>query len=130
MDKNKQGKTGVLLEDLDSRTHLKNTFGRDTGQSSAGASPSTGSGSRAKSRESEDEGVSGYSESEATPRSAEIGRIPVGCGYFLVPLRCGFVAVAMATASSPRLADTRKSLATWLEATFEMGSGSKFYYRV
>ena len=67
-----------------------------------------------------------------TPRRSdeavqEIGYIPSGCGYFLIPLRCGFVAVSVDTASSPRLADIRKSLATRLECILEMDS-SYFHF--
>ncbi|GEM_PF-5686724 len=49
-----------------------------------------------------------------------------GCGYFLV-LQCrDFVTVAWATASSSRLANTRKSLATRARGIFEMGSSNAF----
>ena len=62
-----------------------------------------------------------------TPRRSdkagqEIGHIPSGCGYFLIQLHYGFVAVSKDTASSPRLADIKKSLATRLECILGVGS--------
>ena len=55
----------------------------------------------------------------------KISRILRGCGYFLVPLRRGFVAVRTRTASLPRLADTKKYPATGPECIFVVGSSSE-----
>ncbi len=91
------------------RPHLNNIFRRDIGQSRAAQEATT-------------KVCWTHSEEEPTRRRARLAISRKGCGDFPVPLRCGFVAVATATASSPRLADTRKSLATRLEAIVEMGS--------
>ncbi len=97
------------------RTHLKHIFGRDIGQFrlAQGATTKT---------------YFTYSEEERRRDQAKLAISRKGCGDFLVPLRCGFVAVATATASSPRLADTRKSLATRQEGMFEMGSDAPELY--
>ena len=63
-----------------------------------------------------------HSESEATQELRKLAISHTGCGDFPVPLRCGSVVVATATTSSPRLADTGKSLATRAGCIFEMGS--------
>ena len=61
---------------------------------------------------SDDEGVLDALRGGATPVLRKLAISPGGCGDVPVPLRCGFVAVATATASSLRLADTRTPLAT------------------
>ena len=100
----------MTIEKL-ARPHFKNIFGRDTGQFCVAQGATTK--------------VYVNTPRRSDKVSRKIGRIPSGCGYVLAPRRCGFVAVAWATASSPRLADARTSLATRPEDIFEMGSMSQ-----
>src|SRR3989344_1271143 len=78
------------------RTHLKNTSARDRSQ----FPPHQGERTKVN--------PSRYFESEATQVWRNLVLSHAGCGDFPVPLRCGFVGVAQATPSSPRLADTWK----------------------
>jgi len=98
----------IAQENL-TRTHLKNTSARDMSQFP------------------QDQGATTkvcllHSKEELTPVLRKLAISHTGCGDFLVPLRCDCVAVAQATASLSRLADTRKSLATRAGCIFEMGS--------
>src|SRR3989344_1559204 len=67
-----------------------------------------------------------HSESEATQELRKLAISHTGGGDFPVPLRCGSVVVDTATTSSPRLADTGKSLATRAGFIFEMGSRGEY----
>ena len=98
--------------DFSEGTHSQNSFGRDTSQFWAAPEATTKVYPLDTPRRSD-------------AVIAQIGHIPSGCSYFLIPLHCGFVAVSYDTASSPRLADIRKSLATRLECIFEIGSNIK-----
>ncbi len=102
-------KDNVALAKTLLRTHLKNFFGRDIGQSFEAQ------GARAKA-------CLTHSEPEATRRRERLAISHAGSCDFFVPLRCGFVGVPQGTPSLPRLADTIKSLRTRLERVFEMGS--------
>src|SRR3990167_7164486 len=73
-----------------------------------------------------------HSKEESTQVLRQLAISHAGCGDFLVPLCClpaedlpkgnGSVAVALDTASLPRLADTRKSLATRAGGIIETSS--------
>ena len=63
-----------------------------------------------------------HTEEESTQVLRKLAISRAGCGDFLVPPRCSCVAAASAAASLPRLADTRKSLATRAGDIIEMGS--------
>ncbi|GEM_PF-246092 len=95
----------------DPRTHLENISARDMSQFSQDQGATT-------------KVYSLYSEEEPTQVLRKLAISRMGCGDFPVPLRCGFVAVAGATASLPRLADTGKSLATRAGDIFEVGSSN------
>ena len=94
-------------------THLNNTSARDISQ----FPQDQGATTKARLLRSKE---------ETTRVLRKLAISHAGCGDFLVPPRCGCVAVALATASLPRLADTRKSLATRAGSIIEMGSGEFF----
>lgn len=71
---------------------------------------------------SDDEGVRSVLRGGADEAAHEIGHIPKGLRLFSRLAALRLRRSAGSTASSPRLADTRKSLATRPEGIFEMGS--------
>ncbi len=117
---------GPVLGEADglgmTRTHLNNTSARDMGQFLQNQGART-PGLRSRSCFG---GVGKvyprHSREEATPVLRKLAISHMGCGDFLLPLRCAFVGVAQATPSSARLAQRRKSLATRAGGIFEMGS--------